>query len=192
MPTKRDVLSFNYDIQFGTLAVSRGKEDGLSLFAWEPIPECTDKRCPLNLRCHFKQRGGKCKVISGIVRAALTSILTNYGPKLNNAQRNRIGTHLIPLYVDLARMFVYEASLSSVHFIDKHGSPKIDPVYKEKRETVRSIELMWKQIGLADIPVGEVEIGNWYEEMEAEAQQEIETNRKEKIKPKPKLMRRNK
>ena len=188
MANKRDLFSQDYMIRFGSLTVARGKEDGLYLYAWEAIPECTDKNCPLDKRCSFTRRDGKCQVVAGIVRGALTSILSNYGPKLNNAVRNRIGTHLMPLYSDLARLLVYETSLTSPHFIDQAGNPKINPVYKEKREIARIIETMWKQLGLADMPVGEEEIEDYYEKMEREAQEEM----KRANKPKPKLRKREK
>ncbi|TET77128.1 MAG: hypothetical protein E3J43_06205 [Candidatus Heimdallarchaeota archaeon] len=182
MPNKGDLFSQEYNIRFGSLTVSRGKEDNLYLYAWEAIPDCTDKLCPLDKRCSFTRRDGKCQVIAGIVKGALTSILSNYGPKLNNAVRNRIGTHLMPLYSDLARMLVYETSLTSVHFVDQLGNPRINPVYKEKREVARTIETMWKQLGLADMPVGEEEIGNYYEQMEKANQEEMKRNDKPKLK----------
>jgi len=184
---KGDVFGQDYNLRFGTLTVSRGREDNMSLYEWAPIPECTGESCPLEERCHFEHKG-KCRVILGIVKAASANILNNYGPKLNNAQRNRIGQHLMPLYVALARMFVLETSLSSPQFVDKHGSPKMNPVYKDMRETIRGIELLWKQIGLADMPIGEAEIGNYYDAMELEAQEEM----KKANKPKPKLKKRKK
>jgi len=178
---KGDLFSQDYNLRFGTLTVARGKEDEQSLYEWAPIPECTGKRCPLDKRCYFVKKG-KCRVILGIVKAAAANILNNYGPKLNNAQRNRIGQHLMPLYVALARMFVLETSLTSPQFVDKHKAPRMNPVYKDIRETIRSIELLWKQIGLADMPIGEEEIGNYYEQMERANQEEMKKNQKPKLK----------
>lgn len=183
-------LNVDTNARFGTLAMARGREDGLSLFEWAPVPDCTNKDCPLDKRCPFTRRDGKCKVISGIIKAASNNILNNYGLKLNNAQKNRIGQHLIPLYGNLARMFIVETSLSSPQFIDKHGSPKMNPVYKDIRETIRGIELLWKQIGLVDMPIGEAEIGNYYDQMEAEAMEEMKENKPNKPKTKVKLKKR--
>ncbi len=185
MANKGDFFSQDYNLRFGTLTVARGKEDDLSLYEWAPIPECSGKHCPLDKRCYFVKKG-KCRVILGIVKAASANILNNYGPKLNNAQRNRIGQHLMPLYVALARMFVLETGLPSPQFIDQVGNPKMNPVYKDIRETIRGIELLWKQIGLVDMPIGEEEFGNYYEQMERENQVEREKTNK----PKPKLRKR--
>jgi len=180
----------DFNFKFGTLTTARGREDGLSLHEWAPVPLCTDKDCPLDKRCIFTRRDGKCQVIAGIIKAASNNILNNYGPKLNNSQKNRIGQHLMPLYGNLARMFVVETALDSPQFIDIKGFPKMHPVYREIRETIRGIELLWKQIGLVDMPIGEAEIGNYYDQMEAEAMQEVkemkEANKKAKLKKRKK------
>jgi len=46
------------------------------------------------------------------------------------------------------------------------------------------------QIGLVDMPIGEAEIGNYYDQMEAEAMQEVkemkEANKKAKLKKRKK------
>ncbi len=178
---------FDYNSGFGTLKTTRGREDGVSLYEWAPVPPCTDKQCPLDVRCPFTFREGKCKVIAGIIRSAISNILNNYGPKLNNSQKNRIGQHLMPLYMSLARMFVVETALDSPQFTDKYGFPKMHPVYKEIRETVRGIEVLWKQIGLVDMPIGKVEFGTYYDRMEKELQDE-----REREQNKPKLKKRKK
>ena len=178
---------FDYNAGFGTLKTTRGREDGVSLYEWAPVPVCTDKNCPLDERCPFTFREGKCKVIAGIIRAAISNILNNYGPKLNNSQKNRIGQHLMPLYGNLARMFVVETALASPQSFDKHSMPRMNPVYNDIIETIRSIELLWKQIGLVDMPIGEAEIGNYYEQMEKDLEDEREREQK-----KPKLKKRRK
>lgn len=165
-----DKLTQEYQARFGTLSVHRGRDsDKKPLFSWEPIPDCTDQMCPLTDKCDYVQREGKCRVVGGIVRSAAVNILTNYGLKINNAVRNRIGTQLMPLYVQLAKLYTYEASLSSVHFVDNKGNPKINPVYKDIRDTLRSIDLQWKNLGLSGMPVegGMPEPGDHFEEMES-------------------------
>ena len=93
----------------------------------------------------------------------------------------------MPLYGALARMLLVEASLTSPQFLDQNNNPKMNPIYKDIRETVRGIEVLWKQIGLVDMPIGEAEIGNYYEQMEKDAQDE-----REREMNKPKLKKRKK
>ena len=175
-----DKLTQEYRSRFGTLSVHRGRDiDEKELFSWEPIPACNDIRCPLRNKCDYTVKdGNKCKVVAGIVMAAAINIMKNFGNKINNAQRNRVGKHLMPLYVSLARLYVYEASLESASFTDNKGNPKINPVYKEIRETIRGIDLQWKNIGLGEIPIEEGD-ENWYTRMESEAQDQMKRRRTE-------------
>lgn len=178
----KDKLSQDYSAKFGTLTMRRGRDDDRNeLFSWEPIPECTDEKCPLREKCQYVKRGDKCHVAAGIVKAAAINIISNYGNKLNNAMRNRIGQHLMPLYTHLAKLSIYEASLSTPHFITSTGVVKIDGVYKDIRETIRAIDMQWRSIGLNDLKVDSTEGKNWYEDMEEGAQKEMAV-RKQKIK----------
>lgn len=178
----KDKLSQDYKAKFGTLTMRRGRDDDRKeLFSWEPIPECIDKDCPLRDKCKFVKRGEYCQVAAGIVRSAAISIISNYGKKLNNAMRNRIGQHLMPLYAQLAKHSIYEASLNTPHFVDNKGNHKIDPVYKEIRETIRAIDMQWKNIGLNDMKVDSEEISGWYENMEKSAQKDMMKRQKIKL-----------
>lgn len=182
----KNKLSQDYKVKFGTLTMRRGRDDNKKeLFSWEPIPDCIDNLCPLREKCTFVKRGkdsNKCHVAAGIVRAAATNIISNYGKSINNAQRNRIGQHLMPLYVQLAKLNIYEASLDSPQYSDNKGVSKIDPVYKDIRETIRAIDMQWKHIGLQDMKVDSADTDSWYEGMEKSAQREMMQRKKQTIK----------
>ena len=180
---KQVKLTQQYEQKFGTLSSRRGMDEGKkNLFSWEPIPDCTDELCPLREKCSYVSRGVKCHVVAGIVKSAVLNILNNYGTQLNNALRNRIGLHLMPLYVMYAKQCVYEASLSTPNFNDNKGNPKIDPVYKEMRETIRTIDLQWKTLGLADMVVDAKSTGSYHSQLEAAAYKQIETQNEPKFK----------
>jgi len=176
-------LTQQYEQKFGTLSTRRGKDEGQkSLFSWEPIPDCTDEECPIRQKCDFVKRGNKCHVVAGIVKSAALNILNNYGKQLNNALRNRIGLHLMPLYVQYAKQCVYEASLSTPDFTDNKGNPKVNPIYKEIRETVRTIDLQWKTLGLVDMKVDAKSTGSYHSQLEAAAYKRIEVQQQPKFK----------
>lgn len=180
---KTNKLTQEYLQRFGTLSTRRGRDSKKKpLFSWEPIPECTDEDCPLREKCHYVKRGEKCQVIAGFVKATATNIIVNFGDKLTNQIRNRIGTQLMPLYVQLARMYVYEASLASVHFHDNKGNPKINPIYKDIRDTIRSIDLQWKNLGLG-VAHGDVgdDWDNFYSDMEKNDTDNLKKRNKQKI-----------
>lgn len=180
----KDKLSQDYKAKFGSLTMRRGRDDDKKeLFSWEPIPDCTDELCPMREKCKFVKRGNKevnkCHVIAGIVRAAAINIISNFGKSINNAQRNRIGQHLMPLYVHLAKLNLYEASLASPNHLDFKGVTKMNTVYKDIRETIRAIDMQWKNIGLSDMKVDSAETGSWYENMEKSAQKEMMKRKKQ-------------
>ena len=171
-------LTQQYEQKFGTLSTRRGKDEKKkNLFSWEPIPDCTDERCPIRKKCEFVKRGNKCQVVAGIVKSAALNILNNYGTQLNNALRNRIGLHLMPLYVQLARQYVAEAALTASTFNDNKGNPKVNPVYKEIRETLRTIDLQWKNLGLIDMRVDAQTTGSYYSQMVKASNKSIEESR---------------
>jgi hypothetical protein len=88
----------------------------------------------------------------------------------------------MPLYVNLAKLYVYEAALMSPGFVDNKGNPKINPVYKEIRETIRSIDLQWKNLGLPDIQLDiSDEEESWFEDMEREAEMDGQRRRKKQV-----------
>lgn len=163
--------------QFGSLSVARGREEGLPLYEWAPVPLCNEEDCPLSARCPYTTcQKTYCRVIKGIVSSASNNILNNHGLKLTNSQKNRVGQHLMPLYIALARMYVLEAGLLSPQIQTKTGV-KMHSVYREIRETLKSIDMIWKNIGLIDDPVNESDFDNYYDNMEAEVQAELKESR---------------
>lgn len=60
----------------------------------------------------------------------------------------KVGMHIIPMYLNLCALKM--EALSVVHAVDTthRGDRKADPVYKEIRETIKHINLAWKDIGL--------------------------------------------
>jgi hypothetical protein len=60
----------------------------------------------------------------------------------------KVGMHILPLYKTLCKLKMDE--LSTVHpiFVTHRGDRKADPVYKEIRETIKMINMAWKDIGL--------------------------------------------
>ena len=192
---KSNKITQEYLSKFGTLSTRRGRDEKKkALFSWEAIPECTDEDCPLRDKCHYVKRSEKCQVVAGFTKAAATNIITNYGSQMSNPVRNRVGTHLMPLYVQLARMYVYEASLGSVHFVDNKGNPKVNPIYKDIRDTIRSIDLQWKNLGLMELQIDgngeeEEDFSNYYTNMEKKDMKVLELRNKKKEKQKIRILK---
>jgi len=172
----RNKLSQYYDQKFGTLSVSRGLHKGeKALFSWDITMDCTDTACPATSVCEY-DRVGKCKAMTQYLKSVTNVIIGNHVDDLSEAQLYRVGMHLIPLYRTLVKMKIEELGVGRVVSADDKGKRFADPIYKEMREQLKLIEMMWKSIGLHDICNGVVapgdqltKPGSYYDRMEEEA-----------------------
>lgn len=164
--------------RMGKMGVMKGKTDdgAVSLYSWDAVAECEVENCPAYLNCPY-QKEGKCHAQVQYLKA-VTSIVFNNFDEITEPQLYRVGMHLVPLYKTLCRMKLEEIGTTSVAYTDSKGNRKVNPIFREIRETIKVIELTWKSIGLDRImaesmptdPFDEKEEeGNYYEEMAGEA-----------------------
>jgi len=178
----RNKLSQYYDAKFGTLSISRGQHKGeKALFSWDITMDCTDQACPANNFCEY-ERNGKCKAMTLYLKGVTNVVIGEHLDNLTEAQLFRIGMHLIPLYRTLVRMKIEELGVVRIIRADNAGKLAAHPIYKEMREQLKLIELMWKTIGLHDVacavplPDEGILLGkagqSYYDRMEADALRE--------------------
>ena len=154
-------LPDTYRTPFGRLNVRRGrltKPDGalMSLNSWDVIPFCTDSECPAFKLCDLnpnqkplpKGDEARCAVMIQYLRATADMIFKNFSEYMEEHELFKVGMHLMPLYRMLARLNLEEAGLRRSVGVTDRGTRKADPVYKEIRETIKSIDLQWKALGL--------------------------------------------
>jgi len=70
------------------------------------------------------------------------------GDLLNQFQLDRIGTHLMPLYHQLARYALEISALNRTTFKNKQGNVMAYPQFKELREVLRSIREELRELQL--------------------------------------------
>jgi len=159
----------------GKMGVMKGKtEDGeVSLYSWDVVSECIREDCPAFLNCPY-QKEGRCHAQVQYLKSVVAIVFANYD-EITEPQLYRVGMHLVPLYKTLCRLKLEEIGTTSVAYTDSKGNRKINPIFKEIRETIKVIELAWKTIGLDRImeestpdPFGDEKEGNYYEEMAGE------------------------
>ena len=146
------------NLNIGSLKLDKGlvRKD-VKMFAWDGIRECNggsdteghnpNDVCPANNLCSYVKRG-KCAVQVKYLESLYSSILSSYS-YLDEAMLWKIGMQIIPLYVQLVKMQIVELSLGSPAYTSDKGAVIMHPVYKEIRETMKTIHIMWKDLDLA-------------------------------------------
>jgi hypothetical protein len=180
----RNKLSQYYDQKFGTLTISRGQHKGeKALFSWDITADCTGETCPAFGICEY-EKVGKCKAMTLYLKGVTNVVIGEHLDDLTEAQLFRIGMHMVPLYRTLVKMKIEELGVTRIISSDDKGKLSAHPIYKEMREQIKLIELMWKTIGLHDIacatPLPDEGLlsgkgGSYYDKMEREALQEQST-----------------
>jgi hypothetical protein len=120
--------------------------DNIKMFAWDGIKEC-NPNCPMIDECTYLHKG-KCAVQIQYVQTLYNSILTTYS-YLDEAMLFKIGMELIPLYVHLVKLQIVELSLDTPMESTEKGMPFVHPIYKEIRETLKTIQMIWKGMDMS-------------------------------------------
>lgn len=126
--------------------------DGKNLVAWDCIQDCRPDSCPIGSQCMYKA-SEKCGVQVQYLQALTDTLFTTYR-YLSEEMLFKIGMHLVPLYSQLCRQKIVEKSVGSLCYEDAKGVTRIHPIYKEIRETMKVIVVMWKEMGFNGMPNG--------------------------------------
>lgn len=131
----------------GELQLNKGEvRKGVTLFAWDGVQDCNPERCPVLNKCTY-QKEGKCQVQTQYLDNLYQAITTTY-KYLDQVMLFKIGTQIIPLYAHLMKLKIVELSLTSPMTVTSKGGLVIHPVYKEIREVLKTIAVMWKDLDL--------------------------------------------
>jgi hypothetical protein len=142
------------NIQANTLQKGEVRE-GKQLVAWDCIQDCSPAACPIGHDCVYKNASrvtGKCDLQSQYLQSFVETIFRTYR-YLDEADMFRIGMHLVPLYGQLCQMKIIAKSVASMAYEDDKGRTLIHPIFKEIRETLKTITVIWKEIGMTGVPV---------------------------------------
>jgi hypothetical protein len=63
----------------------------------------------------------------------------------------KVGMQLVPLYSMLCRQKIVEKSVGNIAYEDAKGITRIHPIYKEIRETMKTIAVISKEIGFTNV-----------------------------------------
>ena len=140
-----------YSAQIGKIGVTKGKLGEYELYSWDAISDCLGEECACHSVCEYSKIG-KCRLQLNYLKGITNIIYRNYKEKLDEPTCFRVGMHLIPLYGILCRLKMEEMMVTKTVHITKAGL-KIHPIYKEIRETIKSIENMWRSLGFVGFSV---------------------------------------
>ena len=148
------------NLKIGSLTLDKGTiRKDVKMYAWDGIQECNGgivdtedemammNRCPVADICTYIKRG-KCAVQVKYLESLYSSILGTY-TYLDEPMLFKIGMQVIPLYLQLVKLQIVELSLRSPTYTSDKGTIMIHPIFKEIRETMKTIHIMWKDLDLS-------------------------------------------
>lgn len=134
------------------IGVSKGEHHQLRFMAF--FKDCDREKCPISQHCDSKGNKGKCKVehkfIVNLYRDWIDEI-DGIGDKLNQIQIDRVGTHLMPLYLQLVRFSMEILTLDGMTYTNKAGTQAEYPQLKAQRDVLKHINSELKDLGLEKI-----------------------------------------
>lgn len=154
-----------YENKFGRPTVRRGSlivegKDGdtkkqIMLLSWDAIPRCRGIRCPISSECLATSSDveppmdERCSLLMSYLKGVSLILFRNYADQLDEEKWTRVGLELLPLYKGLCRMKMVELGVSDIVSLNRSDNPVIHPIFKEIREQIKLIELIWKNLGLS-------------------------------------------
>ncbi len=182
------IIPSHMEQQMGNLKVSKGfvgeGENKLLLYSWDVVEECDRTVCPAARLCSYSPNSQKCPVMLQYLKSSVLILFRNYEETLDEVKLYKLGMHLLPLYRILFRLKLAEVGVRQVVNVNDKGAYSVHPIYREIRETIRTILMVWDSV------VGMEKMGghgrgkelsltkglnfNYYEELEREANKKRE------------------
>lgn len=134
----------------GSLKVTKGSIGDLPIVIWDALDMCKGEECILfgNGCPYMPKQGLPCTIQMKYIRQVYAGYMNNLlaNDEVDSIIVTKIGFHLIPLYVHLIKMKIEEHGSSSIWDVDGRGNRKVNPVYKEIRETIKTITAINKDL----------------------------------------------
>lgn len=143
--------------RFGDLKIDKGKFDQDTLFyAWDAVNRCEAESCPIYDECPYAKKG-RCGIQANFLRSLSVMLYRNLYDEITEIKLYRFGLSLMPLYKILSKLYIKEHSIRDPVYIDDKGVRRSNPIYKEIRDTLWSIDREWRRLGFSEGQPGVVE-----------------------------------
>lgn len=146
-------IPIRYNQALGDVSVERGKtrNQQVRLYSWDAINDCQAENCVAYQFCRYDKKG-KCTIQANYLRAFSDVMFTNFAASFTEGDFYYIGMHMMPLYKTLCKLKIEELAVTRVINVDEKGVRRVNPVYKEIRETIKLINSLWKSMGMTKGP----------------------------------------
>lgn len=121
-------------------------KDGLQMIMFDAVQECRGEYCPIYVDCGY-MKSGRCTVEMNYLKALLDSMTEMIGNDMDQGVLNKVTLHLLPLFHQLIRFQIHAYSVVDVCYTNPRGVIKAHPIFKEIRDTLRSIENTQASLG---------------------------------------------
>ncbi len=130
------------------LVVKRDKDLELPIVVWNNVMSCNSD-CVVCSSCEKYEKDTKCVKMAEYFNYILDSAINTYSSYMNQKIMVQIGLHLMPLYAHLFKLKLYESTvpISQLMTVNKKGTMRTHPVYKEIRDAVHAVDNLWGKIG---------------------------------------------
>lgn len=130
--------------RLGNVEIHKGAtRDSIPVVMWDAIPQCTPDECKMQEACPYIQTG-KCGVRLKYIKHVYSSLLGQVDRE-DAIALFKIGFHLVPLYGHLIQ-FKMEEFGQRVMNTASNGKRYINPIFKEIRETIKTINIVMKDL----------------------------------------------
>lgn len=143
----------NVNIANNTLQKGEVRE-GKQLVAWDCIQDCVPERCPIGTKCVYAPQSassGLCALQQQYLQSFVDVVFSTYR-YIDDGDMYKIGMLLVPLYSQLCKQKILEKSLGYICYEDLKGKVNVHPIYKEMRETMKTITAVWREMGFTAGP----------------------------------------
>lgn len=132
-----------------TVGLEVMKTDNFTALVWNSCKICNPDRCPISNRCeNVSIQGSICTPQKVYLEQIYSAALDMLGVSFSTREAVRLGVHIIPLYSILFELKIAAAKLDTVwEYYGAHGDPRVNPIYKEIRDHVKTIDDMWSKLG---------------------------------------------
>lgn len=143
-------------VTLGDQSLQKGEvREGQQLIAWDCIQDCVPHNCPIGNNCVYSALSTsdpscKCSLQKQYLQSFVDMIFSTYR-YMDEGDMFRVGMHLVPLYSQLCRQKILEKSVDSISYVDNKGNIRIHPIYRELRETMKTITSIWKDMGFQNV-----------------------------------------
>jgi hypothetical protein len=148
-----------------TVTVYKGKINDIPILAWDFISPCIREKCGIFTRCRFAQGEGiyqleqkyshvldkYCTTQKRYVDKIFDTLIYSNRDTLTAEDSLRLGLMVMPMFGHLIKLKIAEASFDQILFEDSKGMKKINPIYREIRETVKSISAIMNELGMGGV-----------------------------------------